>query len=335
MQRELENAVSDFDFAFVVSDCSVPSQPITYASPSFLKLTGYEADEVIGRNCRFLQGPETDQDKVAQLRSAIAKRQEYEVCLLNYRKDGTTFYNQLHISPVFGDGDELKFYVGVQASVSELAPRVGDEETVDDVAHAAIEQLQRKKARDVRKSIEQAPVFADGACAQLPQCIISPLLRLRHSFVLSDPCRPDTPIVFVSDKFLQLSGYSREEVVGRNCRFLQGPGTDMGEVARLKEALHHDPPQPVTVRLLNYRKDGSTFWNALHVAPIRDSSGKVALYVGVQLNVAEVEADTTPESGRVGHAAGDTLPAVAVVQRGVVGAVRVACRAWGAWTRSR
>ena len=61
---------------------------------------------------------------------------------------------------------------------------------------------------------------------------------------------------------------AREQVVGRNCRFLQGPGTDRAEVARLRAALQADPAQPVTVRLLNYRQDGSTFWNCLHVSPV-------------------------------------------------------------------
>jgi hypothetical protein len=60
-------------------------------------------------------------------------------------------------------------------------------------------------------------------------------------------------------------------VVGRNCRFLQGPGTDEAEVQRLRDAISADPPQPVTVTLLNYKKGGQPFWNALHVAPIRDA----------------------------------------------------------------
>ena len=66
----------------------------------------------------------------------------------------------------------------------------------------------------------------------------------------------------------------REAVVGRNCRFLQGPGTDQSEVQRLREALAAD--RPVTVKLLNYKHDGAPFWNHLHVAPVRDARGKVS-----------------------------------------------------------
>lgn len=84
-------------------------------------------------------------------------------------------------------------------------------------------------------------------------------------------------------------------MVGRNCRFLQGPATDKAEVAKLRDAMSSDPPQPVTVCLLNYRKDGSAFWNLLHVAPIRDSDGSVTFYVGVQLDVTEVSVTTCVE----------------------------------------
>jgi hypothetical protein len=75
----------------------------------------------------------------------------------------------------------------------------------------------------------------------------------------------------------------RSEVVGRNCRFLQGPGTDPAEVQRLRGAVTADPPQPVTVTLLNYKRGGEPFWNALHVAPIRDAqvgAGRLGWGVG-------------------------------------------------------
>ena len=67
----------------------------------------------------------------------------------------------------------------------------------------------------------------------------------------------------------------REEVVGRNCRFLQGPMTNQDDVAKIREALSAEPPQAVTVTLVNYRRDGGAFYNCLHVAPIRDANGKV------------------------------------------------------------
>jgi PAS domain-containing protein len=69
--------------------------------------------------------------------------------------------------------------------------------------------------------------------------------------------------------------------------FLQGPGTDRAEVARMREAMTASPPKAVTVTLLNYRKDGSPFWNALHVAPVRDAEGVLEYFIGVQLDVTQ------------------------------------------------
>lgn len=85
--------------------------------------------------------------------------------------------------------------------------------------------------------------------------------------------------------------FCREEVVGRNCRFLQGPDTDQAEVSRLRAAVTATPPQPVTVILLNYTKQGTPFYNALHVAPVRDADGLVEYFIGIQLDVSETGDD--------------------------------------------
>jgi len=110
---------------------------------------------------------------------------------------------------------------------------------------------------------------------------------LQNAFVLTSPALPDNPIVYANAAFFELSGYSEGEIIGFNCRFLQGPGTDRAEVARLKEAIKRE--LPIQVTLLNYRKDGSTFWNELTVAPVRDKSGAVTHFVAVQTDVTALK----------------------------------------------
>jgi PAS domain S-box-containing protein len=107
----------------------------------------------------------------------------------------------------------------------------------------------------------------------------------RMPMVITDPAQNDNPIVFCNVAFQELSGYSREEIIGRNCRFLQGPDTDRDEVAKVRAAIEngHD----VDVDLLNYRKDGSTFWNALYLSPVRDNSGIIRFFFASQLDVTE------------------------------------------------
>ena len=101
--------------------------------------------------------------------------------------------------------------------------------------------------------------------------------------IITDPRQPDNPIVFANNAFLDLVGYGRDEVLGRNCRFLQGPDTDPEAVDKLRSAIRE--VTDVSVDLLNYRKDGTTFWNALYVSPVIDGSGNVQFYFSSQLDV--------------------------------------------------
>ncbi|RDZ63836.1 hybrid sensor histidine kinase/response regulator [Haloferax sp. Atlit-12N] len=98
--------------------------------------------------------------------------------------------------------------------------------------------------------------------------------------VLTDPDQADNPIVYVNDEFTNITGYSRDETLGRNCRFLQGEATDEAAVNELRAAV--DEREPVTTELLNYRKDGTEFWNRVRIAPIFDDDGSVDLFVGFQ-----------------------------------------------------
>lgn len=104
---------------FVVTDPSLPDNPIVYATQGFLNLTGYTLNQVLGRNCRFLQGPETDPTAVQKIRNAIEEGSDMSVCLLNYRVDGTTFWNQFFIAALRDAGGDITNYVGVQCKVSD------------------------------------------------------------------------------------------------------------------------------------------------------------------------------------------------------------------------
>ncbi len=105
-----------------------------------------------------------------------------------------------------------------------------------------------------------------------------------QGILITDPKQPDNPIVFAGGGFERLTGYRDEEIMGRNCRFLQGPKTDRAAVAVMREAIRAG--KECSVEILNYRKDGTPFWNALFVTPIREN-GEVTLFVGVQADVTE------------------------------------------------
>ncbi|CAN4124308.1 unnamed protein product [Withania somnifera] len=102
--------------------------------------------------------------------------------------------------------------------------------------------------------------------------------RIKQSFVLTDANLPDMPIVFASDTFLKLTGFSKDEVLGYNCRSLSVINADSSSQFRIKECFQSE--QPCAVRMLSYRKDGTSFW--LHISPVRNASGKVAYFVAVE-----------------------------------------------------
>ena len=103
--------------------------------------------------------------------------------------------------------------------------------------------------------------------------------------LITDPTLPGSPIIYSNQGFERITGYAAGEVMGKNCRILQGKDTDPATIARLREAIHAG--LPTVVELLNYRKDGTPFWNALHVSPVRDDRGVLVQFIGVQTDVTE------------------------------------------------
>lgn len=106
-----------------------------------------------------------------------------------------------------------------------------------------------------------------------------------EGITISDPNLPDNPLIYVNSGFEAMTGYSKDEVIGRNCRFLQGPQTSRLAAEEIRQAIACQ--RPCVVEILNYRKDGSTFWNRLSITPVRDANGQVTHYIGIQSDITE------------------------------------------------
>ena len=115
--------------------------------------------------------------------------------------------------------------------------------------------------------------------------LMSALSGSQQNFAISDPSLPDNPIVYVSQGFLDLTGYTLDQVLGRNCRFLQGPGTDQAAVDVIRRGVREGTD--TSVCLLNYKADGTPFWNQFFVAALRDAENNVVNFVGVQCEVSK------------------------------------------------
>ena len=105
-------------FSIAIAGAWLPDLPLVYVNKQFENVTGYLADEVVGRNCRFLQGPETSPEAVAEISHAIAHRKPVATNILNYRKDGSSFWNRFQMSPLFGKSGELDGYMGIQVDMT-------------------------------------------------------------------------------------------------------------------------------------------------------------------------------------------------------------------------
>nr|AML76900.1 putative LOV domain-containing protein [Ettlia oleoabundans] len=240
-------ALASTSESIVITDPTQPGQPIIYANKAFERLTGYSQSSVLGRGHSFLHGPDTDPVVLADIAAALEEGRPIAAELLVYRADGTPFWSQISITPIRESG-----------SSGRVANYVMVQRDVS----------QRKAAEAAFHMREQA------------------LSNLNEGITICDPSVKDCPVVYCNTAFLRITGYSRKEVIGRNCRFLQGPRTDPATVQRLATALHEG--REVTVELLNYRKNGEEFYNMLSITPVRDAAGRLLSFIGVQSDVTEL-----------------------------------------------
>jgi PAS domain S-box-containing protein len=146
--RLLERAVTASTNSISITNPSRPDSPLVYVNPAFERTTGYAAEEVLGRNCRFLQGEDRDQPALGKLRAAIREERHCTVVLRNYRKNGTLFYNELSVYPVRGENDRVMNFVGVQNDITE---RRRTEEALREIRRAE----RRRIARDLHDIVLQ------------------------------------------------------------------------------------------------------------------------------------------------------------------------------------
>lgn len=177
----------------------------------------------------------------------VSRRMAERADVLGMRADGSTFPAQISI---------IKGEPGSSATFAAI---------VRDVT------LERQRERSLIDALGQRELLAAAINAS------------QTSVSISDPRLPDNPLVYVSDGFERATGYTREEAIGSNCRFLQGEGTDPRTVKNIRSAVAEGRDISVVVR--NYRKDGTMFWNQLSIAHVRDNTGDVSALVGIQLDV--------------------------------------------------
>lgn len=165
-----DQAIAASSVGIVIADARLPDMPLIYVNPAFERITGYSDAEVLGYNCRFLQGKDTSQPAVDQLRAAIKAGENCTVTLLNYRKDGTPFWNELTISPIYDDRNNLTHFVGIQSDISdrikaEQALRLEQEKSerllLNILPKPIVDQLKQFEGSLAQQFTEATILFAD------------------------------------------------------------------------------------------------------------------------------------------------------------------------------
>jgi PAS domain S-box-containing protein len=163
-------------------------------------------------------------------------------------------------------------------------------ECIDADVSAYIPTSGERATERLREAVEELPVsdIAGAGGGEVPEPnphnIVRAVDEAPVGITLSDPSLPDNPLVYANEGYAELTGYGVEEVLGRNCRLLQGPDTDEESVARMREAV--DNEESVSVEVLNYREDGRPFWNRVTLAPLH-SGDTLTHYIGFQEDVTE------------------------------------------------
>ena len=220
---------------------------IIYVNEAFTRMTGYSEEEIIGQTPRILQGPDTSRAALDLIRDALEHWRPIQIELLNYTRDGTPFWVELSIAP---HGDRRGWYthwISIQRDITE-----------------------RKIVDERLRLLETVVVHATDA------------IVISEAEPLDDP---GPRVVYVNQAFTHMTGYTFAEVVGKNPRLLQGPGTDSAVTARIRRALK--AWKPVSETLLNYRKDGRPFWVHLSITPVADETGWYTHWISIQRDVTE------------------------------------------------
>jgi PAS domain S-box-containing protein len=161
----LATAIGNLPNGVIITDPNLPDNPIIFANDGFCAMTGYSMEEVRGQNCRFLQGPQTDRATVQEIRQALGKQEGWRAMLLNYRKDGTPFLNELNINPVFDDTGQLLSFVGLQTDVTE---REQARQVLEERVQARTADLNQSQI-EILSRLARAAEFRDDGTGQHTQ----------------------------------------------------------------------------------------------------------------------------------------------------------------------
>jgi diguanylate cyclase (GGDEF)-like protein/PAS domain S-box-containing protein len=244
----LRTAVMGSRDGITISDLSLPENPLIFVNPAFEKMTGYFSEEVIGKNCRFLQGSDADQeDQLNIIRETVKNKKSCVVNLRNYRKDGSMFWNELSLSPIFNDASKPSHYLGVQNIVSDQV-----------IMQEAIIGKNDELAFQKFAMNEHAIVSIANAAGE---------------------------ITYANDKFCAISGYAREELLGKNIKIMRSGEHTNAFFVNIWKTISSGHTWHGEIKSTS--KTGSHYWVKTTIVPTLNNKGKPYQYLSIRTDITE------------------------------------------------
>ena len=246
----LESVITNTNDSVLITEAEPFDEPgprIIYVNEAFTKMTGYTAEEIIGKTPRILQGPKTDREELNKLGAALRQFQPYEVTLLNYKKNGEEFWIQMSINPVADASGWFTHFVSIERDVT------------------------KQKHEEERLQLLESVITNTNDAIVIKEAKPSSELGRK--------------IIYVNESFSRMSGYTPDEIIGKTHQLLQGPNTDAEELKRFYKAI--DAWQPVEITIINYNKNGKEYWVNLSLNPITNSNGEYTHWISIERDVTE------------------------------------------------
>ncbi|MGR9035725.1 MAG: PAS domain S-box protein, partial [Gammaproteobacteria bacterium] len=365
----LSNATKQSSNAILITDAA---GNVEYANPRFTELTGYSADELIGRNPRLLRSGKTAPERYTRLWDTILAGGEWQGELQNRKKNGELYWVSETISPIRNSQGVIDHFLAIQQDITDqkraetaLQESVERFEQVADMtgewiweqdlsghyiySSAAVKQILGYEPEEIigKSYIDlftsedreqwgyETPegsrikddsfhlinhylhkngheIFTESTGVPIhnnrgrlikwrgvdrditARKHFEDAVRLRDraieaasvGIVITDANQPNNPVIYVNSALSRMTGYGRDELLGHNMHMLQGHGSDSATIEEIRKAIQEERDCEVIIR--NYRKDGTPFWNALLLSPVRDDRGQLINYIGVQTDVTKL-----------------------------------------------
>ena len=241
--RIQSNALEASTNGIAIADAADPELPLIYVNPAFVELTGYSRSELIGKNCRFLQGDDTHQPGLDEIRAALKHGKNGNATLRNYRKDGTLFWNRLYLSPILDENGKLTHFLGISNDVTE-----------------------RRNADEYLRLVSSVFHHAD------------------EGIVIADE---QAMILEVNPAFTRITGYEREEVLGKNPNILNARRHDQTFYTNMWRKLVRDGHW--SGEMWNKRKNGEVYPERLTLSAIRNQEGKIIRYIALFSDISDLK----------------------------------------------